>query len=200
MDTPFLDSTRWERLSRLLDDALDLPPDRISSYLDASCPDDPELRAAAEKVLRAAATPPGVLDLPAILHVDPEGAAAPGLLQPGDRVGSFRIREEIGRGGMGVIYGGDRADGVFEQRVAVKVMKRGLDTDEILARFVQERRILARLEHPHIARILEGGATAQGLPYLAMEYVDGEPITKFGDRMGISLEEALRLFLQVCRA
>src|SRR5258706_2536423 len=198
MSAEILDPKQWERFSRLLDQALELPPDQRSRFLEESCKGAPELERALAQVLRAAETPAGILDETPIPVEAPSSAA--GSLGIGDRIGAFQIREEIGRGGMGVIYLADRVDGVFEQRVAIKLLKRGLDTDEILARFVQERHILARLEHPQIARLLEGGATEDGLPYLVMEYVLGEPITAHAERLGAPLSQVLGLFLQVCRA
>ena len=91
----------------------------------------------------------------------------------GETVGDYRLIEPLGRGGMGEVYLAERADGHFEQRVAVKLVKRGMDTAEILRRFVRERRILARLEHPGIARLLDGGESADGRPYFVMERVEG---------------------------
>jgi serine/threonine protein kinase/tetratricopeptide (TPR) repeat protein len=214
MSPDFLDPKQWRRLSDLLDAALDLPPDRLTKYLEETCRDDPEMRSAVEQVLRAAEAPSGILErMPALslpsthTHYPEEVPSAPagtrgpadGQLRIGERIGSFQIREEIGRGGMGVIYLADRVD-VFEQRVAIKLMRRGTDTDEVLSRFVQERHILARLEHPQIARLIEAGATESGLPYLAMEYVDGEPITVYCERLDAPLAEVLRLFHQICRA
>ena len=101
---------------------------------------------------------------------------------------------------MGAVYLAERADGAFQQRVALKLVKRGLDTDEILRRFLRERRILARLEHPHIARLLDGGITEDGLPWFAMEHVQGEPITSWCESRRTSVAERLRLFQAVCAA
>ncbi|MCB1034639.1 MAG: serine/threonine protein kinase [Acidobacteria bacterium] len=117
----------------------------------------------------------------------------------GRRVGGYQLEGLLGGGGMGAVYGAHRADGVFEQRVAVKLMHRWLQAGEGEERFRLEQRILARLEHPNIARILDGGV-ADGVPFLVMERVDGEPLTRFADSRQLSVEERLRLFVDVCRA
>src|ERR687885_656887 len=100
-------------------------------------------------------------------------------LMAGRRVGSYRIVREVGRGGMGAVYLAERADSEFRRRVAVKLIKRGMDTDFILRRFRKERQILASLDHPNVARLLDGGTTDDGLPYFVMEYIEGLPIYRF---------------------
>src|SRR5262245_23827364 len=118
----------------------------------------------------------------------------------GTVVGRYRLLEEIGRGGMGAVWLAERADGQFEQRVALKLVKRGMDTDEILARFLRERQILARLEHPHIARLLDGGVSGDGRPYFVMEFIAGETLTRYCDARKLPVDERLRLFVATCRA
>ena len=118
----------------------------------------------------------------------------------GETVGVYRLIEPLGRGGMGEVYLGERADGRFEQKVAVKLVKRGMDSVEILRRFARERRILARLEHPGIARLLDGGETPDGRPYFVMELVEGEAITDYCRVRGVPLEDRLRLFASCCDA
>ncbi|MEX2471611.1 MAG: serine/threonine-protein kinase, partial [Gemmatimonadota bacterium] len=117
-----------------------------------------------------------------------------------DLVGRYRILGELGRGGMATVYDAERADGAFEQRVAIKLLRRGLDTDDIVERFLAERQILSGLEHANIARLIDGGATSDGRPYLVMERVSGEPITEWANRRGLSVRERLRLFCQVAEA
>src|SRR5207237_1844198 len=106
--------------------------------------------------------------------------------RPPDRIGAYRIIREIGRGGMGTVYEGLRADAQFDQRVAIKVVKRGMDTDSVLRRFYAERQILARLQHPHIARLFDGGMTADGRPYFVMEYLEATPITTYCTERALS--------------
>ena len=118
------------------------------------------------------------MEYAARLVVAAAGRARPKIrTTPGDRVGPYRLIREIGHGGMGRVFLAERADGQFEQQVALKLVRGGRSGGEILRRFLRERQILARLQHPNIARLLDGGVTADGRPYFAMEYVDGEPIT-----------------------
>jgi len=118
----------------------------------------------------------------------------------GPRLGSHRLISEIGRGGMSRVFLAERVDGEYRQRVAVKLLRPGMDSREILRRFHNERRILARLEHPHIARLYDGGTTAAGHPYFVMEHIEGRPIDRFADEEELGIEERIRLFQAVCRA
>src|SRR5262245_15460706 len=118
----------------------------------------------------------------------------------GRRIGAYRVTGLIGRGGMGAVYIAERDDAQFNQQVAVKIIKRGMDTDFIRQRFLRERQILASLDHPHIARLLDGGATEDGLPYFVMEHVDGSAITDYCEANNLSVVERLKLFRQVCAA
>ncbi len=200
---------RWRRISEVLDGALELPEAERAAFLDAYCASDPELRARVETLLEADRLESQVLDraagelaTEALRNLD-DGQAGPGGeggIEVGARLGAWRAVREIGRGGMGVVYLAERADGQFEQRVALKVIRRGLDTDEFLARFLRERQILARLKHPGIVRLVDGGVTAGGRPWFALEHVDGLPITTYCDRAGLQVEARLRLFLGVCAA
>jgi protein kinase/serine/threonine-protein kinase len=173
-----------------------------TAFIRDSCADDTTLRAEAESMLAEAE---GLLD-PA---TDPfEQCAANAVVtlrrdepsQVGKRMGAYRVLREIGRGGMGSVYLAERADGQFQKRVAIKVLRRGTDTDEVLRRFSAERHILARLDHPNIARLLDAGTTDDGLPYLVMEHVAGEPVTHFLLQHPLSIRERLELFLKICAA
>src|SRR5688572_7274602 len=117
-----------------------------------------------------------------------------------ERIGPWRVVREIGRGGMGQVFLAERADGQFEQQVAIKLLKRGMDSDAILARFLRERQILAALDHPNIARFLDGGVAGDGRPYFVMEYVDGAPITAFADAQRLTVDARLALLRTVCLA
>ena len=121
-------------------------------------------------------------------------------LVAGRRIGPYEIIRELGHGGMGVVYLAARADLAFEKQVAVKVVRAGAATDLVLQRFHAERRILATLDHPHIARLLDGGVTPDGLSYFVMEYVDGVPLDAYCEKTGLSLEQRIALFRRVCAA
>jgi serine/threonine protein kinase len=118
----------------------------------------------------------------------------------GERVGAYVIVRELGRGGMGTVFLAERADGVFEKQVAIKILSRGADTAEILRRFRAERQILARLDHPNIARLLDAGTTDDGLPYFIMDYIVGAPVTRFAIAQKLSTPQRLELFLKICAA
>src|SRR5262249_15349906 len=118
----------------------------------------------------------------------------------GRKIGSYRVLREIGRGGMGSVYLAARADDAFQKLVAIKIIRRGLDTDDIIQRFRSERQILANLDHPNITRLLDGGTTDDGLPYFVMEYIDGEPIDRYCGRCKLGVLERVRLFQSVCAA
>lgn len=118
----------------------------------------------------------------------------------GRRIGDYQIVRELGRGGMGAVYLAERTDVDFKQQVALKLVKRGMDTDAVLRRFRLERQILANLDHPNIARLIGGGTTDDGLPYFVMEYVEGQPITEYADARKLNLLERLKLFQIVCAA
>jgi Tol biopolymer transport system component len=200
-----LDRQRWDRISALLEETLDLPAGARSGFLDHVCADDPGLRADVEALLAADERADGFLDQPAdpqgellaeaLLEHDVETAASAD--RAGQRLGAFLLVRELGHGGMGAVYLGERADGQFEQKVAIKLIHARLH-QRLLRDFLRERQILARLEHPHIARLLDGGITPDGLPYLVMEYVEGEPITSYCERLSLPTDERLRLFLAVC--
>lgn len=188
---------RWERINALFDRAVELPAGERAAFLAAACGADPALRAEVERLVDAHERAGGFIQSPA--SADPAGAAADGPA-PGRRIGPWRVVRELGRGGMGTVYLAERADGQFEQRIALKLIRRGMDTDSVLRRFRNERRILAQLDHPHIARLYDGGTTDEGLPYFAMEHIEGEPIDRWCDARRLGVAERLDLFRQVCAA
>ena len=201
-----LASDRWAEIDTLFAEALDRPPDERTAFLRAACGHDPALYHALAALLAADADADAGFGESATDFADHllrEAAVAPdapGDLAPGTRVGAYRIEEELGRGGMGVVYRAARADGAFTKDVALKLVKRGMDTDEVLRRFRYERQVLAGLDHPHVARLLDAGADADGRPYLVMERVEGEPITRYAEAHALDLDERLALFEQVCEA
>ena len=192
---------RWERISPVLDAALECLPHERASCLSAACGGDEQLRVDVERLLAVADEDN--------LWLDQGAAERFGALLPettaeddatGRQIGSFRLLQEVGRGGMGVVYRAERVGRQFEQQVALKLVKRGMDTDFVLARFFAERQILASLAHPNIARLLDGGTTDDGRPYFVMEYIEGEPIDRFAQARNLSIPARLELFLSVCDA
>jgi len=190
---------RFQRVDALFDAVIDLPTEEQAAYIDQVCADDATLRAEVIQLLRAHHRSGGLLDTP-IARLSPfvlEGHdAVPDVIA--DRIGAFRIVRAIGQGGMGQVFLGARDDGQFEQRVAIKLIRHPMPG--VVRRFLEERRILALLEHRHIARLVDGGITRDGLPYFAMEFVDGEPIDRYCDARDLSLDQRLALFEDVCSA
>jgi len=188
---------RFRRVDSVFDAVIDLPTDEQAAFIDRACADDLELRAEVIQLLRAHHHSGGILDTP-VARLSPLLVAASDAphTTPGDRIGPFRIERAIGEGGMGQVLLGRRDDGQFEQRVAIKLIRHPVPG--LVRRFLEERRILALLEHPNIARLVDGGFTADGLPYFAMEFVDGEHIDHYCESRNLSLDERLALFERVC--
>lgn len=188
----------WATVKSLLEECLDLEPSERLLHLERTC-DDPRIREEVVSLLSAheGATDfleeagPGQGQFLSAFHA---GALA------GHRLGAYRLVEEVGRGGMGTVYRAIRDDDEFQMVVAIKIVSRGMDTDLVLRRFRTERQILAKLDHPNIARILDGGSTPSGLPYFVMEYVDGLTLNEYCDRQRLTVTERLRLFRRVCDA
>jgi serine/threonine protein kinase/tetratricopeptide (TPR) repeat protein len=185
---------RYQRAKKVFLAVCDLEAAELAAALDRECGDDAELRADVESLLAHQDAPTATI-----------GGVGPDLAPRGEagepmRIGAYRVIRELGRGGMGVVYLGMREDDQFKRRVAIKVLKRGMDTDEILRRFELERQLLAALNHPGIARLYDGGQTDDGLPYFAMEYVEGQPIDVYCDTHRLRIGERLELFRTVCSA
>jgi len=193
-----MNSDRFRRTEELFHAAMSHPEAERDAFLQQSCADDPGLRAEVERLLAAHASAGDFILSPAIESARARVGADAGWA--GLLVGPYRVIRELGRGGMGAVYLAERADGQYEHRVALKLIKRGMDTEQVLARFRAERQILASLDHPNIARLLDGGSTDQGTPFFAMEYIEGEPIDTWADRRELSVDDRLRLFLQVSGA
>ncbi len=204
MNSSLTDPERWAKIDALLNAALDLPAADRDAFVIAQCGNDAALLAQMRRLLGAQDTPSpideerGALVRDALLREASRDWEEPSPDVP--LVPRFRIEREIGRGGMGTVYLGARDDGAFEQRVAIKVLRRGVDTDDVLARFQRERQILASFEHQNVARLLDGGATADGRPFLVMEYVDGDSITAWCDAQQLDTRARLALFERVCSA
>jgi len=194
------DLARWHAIDRLFDAALAHPPEERSAFVAAAAGGDGELVGAVETLLRAEAESTGRYEAPALSMAEVFTAATSEHEGAPAAIGPYRIDRELGRGGMGTVFLAERDGDGFRQRVALKVLRRGMDTDDLLRRFVTERRILAALAHPNIARLYDGGATGDGRPYLAMEYVDGEPVTAHCDARRATLRRRLELVLEVAGA
>ena len=196
----------WSRIEAILDEVLELEPGARAEALERACAGDAILRAQVERLIAADTGAAQFLETPAMVYAAGLVNAAASDIQaderdkPGDRIGPYSLIREIGHGGMGRVFLADRADGQFEQMVALKLVRGGPFGGEIHGRFLRERQILARLQHPNIARLLDGGVAADGRPYFAMEYVAGEPITTYCDGKSLDVQQRLALFAAVCDA
>jgi len=194
---------RWHRVEEIFQAALDLLPEERPRYVSEVCADDLTLKRDVESLLLQYDSAGELLDAPVY------GNTELGVLESfveekdpmiGRRLGAYRIEREIGRGGMGAVYEASRADNEFSKRAAIKLVKRGMDTDFILRRFRKERQILAALDHPHIGGLLDGGTTEDGLPYFVMEYIEGQPLYNYCDSHQLNITERLKLFRSICDA
>lgn len=191
---------RWQQIKNLFDEVANQPTDKRSSYLEQACGGDEDLRLEVESLLESEEVKVTIIDRDphdffGQLLTDDLGETREGLV-----LGHYRLLEEIGRGGMAVVYKAVRADEEFRQEVAIKLIRQGMDNEMMVSRFRQERQILANLDHPYIARLFDGGVTPEGLPYLVMELIDGEPIDAYCDRNNLSITDRLNIFRDVCDA
>jgi serine/threonine protein kinase len=195
---------RWHEIKDKLDAVLKLAPEQRPAYLDQVSTADPELRRELESLI--ASHEQAGTDF---LNVPPPQAAAdpsaPNNLNPdhrepmiGRRLGTYEIVEQIGAGGMGEVYRAIRADDQYRKQVAIKLVRAGQNSDFVIRRFKNERQILASLDHPNIARLLDGGTTEEGVPYFVMELIEGQPITEYCDSRNLPIVERLKLFTSVC--
>jgi serine/threonine-protein kinase len=209
---PEMTPERWRRIKQILEDVLELPERERVRFLDRACDGDAELLREVASLAELDGRIGELFETPALaprpaspatsdptLDLSVPAAAVPGADPTGRRIGAYRVLRPLDPGGMGEVYLAERCD-AYRQRVAVKVVPRGTANDELIRRFRRERQILADLEHPHIARLLDGGATADGRPYLVMEYVDGEPLDRYCDRRRLPIRARLELFLVVLEA
>jgi len=191
---------RWQQVKNMLQQALELEPQERSAFLAQRCAADQSLRQEVETLLASEGQiRSGFLDSAAIpsFLLDEE---AQFRLPRGKRIGAFEILEEVAQGGMGAVYRAVRADGLYKQQVALKIVRAELGSELTATRFRNERQILATLDHPNIAKILDGGSTAEGIPYFVMEFIDGLPITDYCHRHKLSIDARLNLFRTVCSA
>ena len=216
-DTP----ERWQQIATLFDEALKVPPERRGAFLESACAGDAELRRRVVELLEASGQAAAFLERPVVpgaaailrrLADEPvPGAGAPESSAPSspptrsvatggearETIGPYRLLQRIGEGGMGEVWLAEQKEPIHRE-VALKVIKAGMDTKQVVARFEAERQALALMDHPCIAKVFEAGETPRGLPYFAMEHVPGEPITHYCDRTRLTLQERLALFRQVC--
>ena len=199
---PSLTPARWQEIKEIFSLALERDQAERALFVEKSCGGDEFLRAEVESLLASAASDGA--DTVQVFK-----AAAPPCVAPGGdredpmlgrRIGDYRIESRIGLGGMAAVYLASRADDEYSKRVAIKILRPELDNDELLKRVRNERQTLAALDHPNIVKLLDGGRTDVGLPYLVMDYVEGEPIDGYCDSHSCSIQERLRLFLSVCQA
>ncbi|MCL4788386.1 MAG: serine/threonine protein kinase, partial [Verrucomicrobia bacterium] len=190
-----------EREVVVLNAALELSPAERAAYLDQACAGDAALRRRVEDLLHAheqaesfLETPSAGLDFKRTVRVD-----IPLTEKPGDRIGRYKLLQQIGEGGCGIVYMAEQEEPV-RRRVALKIIKLGMDTKQVIARFEAERQALALMDHPNIAKVFDAGATDTGRPYFVMELVRGVKITEFCDEQKATTVERLKLFIQVCQA
>jgi TolB-like protein/predicted Ser/Thr protein kinase len=191
---------RWGELKELFRIAVEHEPPQRAAFLDQACASDPALRAEIESLLASydhagnfIETPAADGAIKAIAELSVEQFA-------GRRIGSYRLIREIGQGGMGTVYLAERADELYKKLVAIKIVRRGMDSDDIVRHFRKERQILASLENPNIARLLDGGTTEDGRPYIVMEYVEGTSVTEYCDEYRLTTNARLALFRTICEA
>jgi eukaryotic-like serine/threonine-protein kinase len=210
VSTPTPDADRWRLIEEICFEAMQIDPARRPGMLDARCGGDASLRTEVDTILSASDRHPDFLERPVIVVSDAVAPPGRGVLPDGpqpatgskvdEMIGPYRVIRPIGHGGMGEVYLATREGDGFTHTVAVKVIRRGLDTEHVLHRFRLERRILAGLRHPNIASLLDGGATDDGRPYFVMEYVEGRPIDRYCEARALSLQDRIGLVRTICSA
>lgn len=190
---------RWQQIQDVFYTALERDPSQRAAYLDGVCAEDLDLRAEVESLLESVERAESLINA-AIEDILMLATQEQAPSEAGQRIGPYQLIRVIGRGGMGSVYLAARADEQYQKQVVVKLVKRGMDTDEIIRRFRHERQILANLDHPNIARLLDGGTTEDERPYFVMEYIEGQPIDEYCDAHGLSIIDRLKLFRTVCSA
>jgi serine/threonine protein kinase/Tol biopolymer transport system component/tetratricopeptide (TPR) repeat protein len=194
-------SERWKEVKELFASALEQDAGKRAAFLDEVCRGDQGLRHEVESLLASHQEAGDFIEKPAVsTDTFLPGAGEEEEADIGRRIGAYRTVKEIGRGGMGSVYLAVRDDDEFERRVAIKLIRRGMEIDFIVRRFRNERQILANLDHPYIARLLDGGTTEDGLPYFVMEYVEGRPVHRYCEDQQLPVSDRLKLFEKVCEA
>lgn len=206
-----VEQEQWQQIEKLFYEAMELPSEEREAFLRQACAGDEELHREVQALLAANQDAQSFLDAPVPMPPH-SGTFSPTLIMPhpaaktgatvesGSRIGAYRLICEIGRGGMGAVWLAERADGQFYQQVAIKLLHAGSENEEVIRRFRHERQILASLDHPNIARLLDGGTTEDGRPYFVMEYIEGLPIDEYCRQHQLSVDDRLRMFRRVCAA
>lgn len=189
---------RLNKIKELFDNAILLDQKEREPYLNNECKDDLDLKNEVISLIASFSNTKDFLEEPLTISEEIKSNFVDPYI--GKQIGNYVIDGEAGVGGMGIVYSGKRNDKEFEQKVAIKILKHGITSEYLLKRFQIERQTLANLQHPNIARLLDGGRTVDGLPYLVMEFVDGIPITQYCLENKLSLEQSLNLFREVCNA
>jgi eukaryotic-like serine/threonine-protein kinase len=193
-------ANRWKEVEAVFEQALELPACERTAFVQQNCNADEELCREVESLLESHASAGRFIDERGLFISDEDLNAQEEAGSVGQVIGAYRIVREIGRGGMGAVYLAERADEQYKKEVAIKLIKRGMDTHAVLRHFRNERQILAGFDHPNIARLFDGGTTTDGLPYFVMEYVEGLPINEYCAAHKLSLLQRLELFGEVCAA
>ena len=194
-----MEPQRWRQIEDLFHSALECEPGRRADFLNSACAGDASLRQEIESLL-SSYEKGSFTETPAFAEGIKLFEESEARSFAGQNIGPYRAIRMIGQGGMGAVYLADRADQAFQKEVAIKLIKRGQDTDDVIRRFRGERQILASLDHPNITRLLDGGTTDDGLPYFVMEYIQGQPIDNYCDSHKLSIDDRLKLFQSVCAA
>ncbi|HRH43592.1 MAG TPA: serine/threonine-protein kinase [Pyrinomonadaceae bacterium] len=202
-----MSDNNWQKVVEIFERAIDLPMSERENFLLFECRNDAGLRAEVDAMLKADAEADDFIESPIVentaisLIKGLETAEVPNTQNFIDqKIGVYRLKKEIGRGGMGAVYLAEREDGEFRQKVAIKLIKRGMDSDFIIQRFRHERQILAQMKHPNVAHLFDGGTTEAGLPYFVMEYIEGKTLYNYCDDNKLNLDERLQIFQKVCSA
>ncbi len=209
-----MNSSRWQQIEEFFQKAVDLAPKERSAFLSHECQNDSELKNEVEKLLKDYDSAESFIELPVwtdsfFINSSAKKAISDSFGELteeiedhliGRKIGVYKLTKELGRGGMGAVYLGVRDDGEFNQKVAIKLIKRGMDSDFIIRRFRHERQILASFDHPFIGRLLDGGTTSDGLPYFVMEFVEGDTLYNFCDKKRLTIRKRLENFRRICSA
>lgn len=201
-----MNDLNWEKIETIIDELLQLPEDQHESYIEEKCGDNKKLKSEVTELLDSIFESDGWLEDPELYKRDFYKDLSDEEFNLHDRslidkkIGSYTIRKKIGEGGMGSVFLGERTDGEFEHRVAIKIIRHGYATEQNVLRFRREQRILAGMNHAGIARLFDGGVTDDGYPYIIMEYINGTPITEYSRKNNCSVDEKIALFIQVLEA